>query len=156
MLYTPITDGEEVRRAFESLRDAFRTSAEERIGASYGYGDIPRYRHPEKNNLEGKFIDRDEKGLYTIVFECNGRTVMHMSIPKEGEPRGNLTGLFVQDEEENRYLTHTGIFPLRVNGRGVKKVRKKLINFTDDDCWIDVVGRKNFWLHGSTPTTHTT
>lgn len=55
MPYTQITDGEEVRRAFEDLRDAFRTDAEERIKKWYECGDIPHYLHPEKDDLRGVY-----------------------------------------------------------------------------------------------------
>ena len=142
MPYTPITDGEKVRRAFEDLRDAFRQGAQESIVERYRYEDTPLYLH-RANNLRGVFVPKyDREGPYTIEFgRGRGRDKATMtSIPKEGGVKGNSTGLFVRDEENNRYLTHSGNMNLSTSPRENEDVSKQFENFTGPGCWKDVEG----------------
>ena len=143
MPYTPITDGEEMRRAFEALRDAFLTGAV-RVEGEY-YGDPFRYLHQNKNDLWGGIFYQEQKNTYRIGFG-RGRVydgapaILEMSVPGQKGMRGSFAGLFVQDKRGNRYLTHSGNLTIPHHHWAKGNVHGGLMQFTGNNCWIDVEG----------------
>ena len=135
MPYTAITDEEKVKQAFEDLWSKFKEGAQE----NGIYSGAHCYYHRNKNDLWGALgkhsndadfiaFGRGEfgsAGERPPVFEMNYRA---------GRDGGQDKGVFVQDDEGNRYLTHSG--NLRISGK--QNVRDQLMNFTGNVFWIDV------------------
>ena len=136
MKYTPITDEDEVRNAFEWLKIAFQTNADEEF-KTY---DSPAYRY-NRFNLWGAFSEK-EKNRYWIGFGNTGsnNTIFEANPPKSGADGRQGQGLFVKDDKGNRYLTHSGNFNLsrghEAAGGGSREAFQKFID--SDQCWVSV------------------
>ena len=140
MHYTAITDEEEVMQAFEDLWSKFKEGAHE----NGRYDGAHCYYHRNRNDLWGvrgkhHINDADFIGFGRGGFGSSGekRPIFEMNY-RAGKDGGQDKGVFVQDDEGNRYLTHSG--NLRT---GEKDVREKLMEVTDDDFWIVVKGNKH-------------
>ena len=132
MLYTAITDAQEVKKTFEDLRDVFQDKGEKR--GYYHNDNNPRYCLQDKEDLWGAFGDSDEN-RYAIIFGRGNRMNFHVNPPMEGADDRQGKGLFVRDDAGNKYLTHSG------NSLGhLANSREKLINFRPD-LWITVTVR---------------
>ena len=143
MPYTMITDRNEVRQAFEELQNAFQADAE-RSGESYRND---RYYHRDKDNLWGAFGQHEGRNAYFIGFGRGNSTitVFEANPPKEGDDGRQGEGLFVRDERDNKYLTHSGNLSIstRNTQRSPRNVRDRLTEFTGPGCWISVVNKNN-------------
>ena len=129
MTYTPITDKVEVRKAFEWLRDAFQTNADQEIKLRY-----PGYQH-DRFKLRGAFST--DKDKYWICFgnTDSNRAVFEANPPKSGT-NNRLGGLFVKDDKGKRYLTHRGGGHFNLPGKGN---REAFLQFIDSDqCCVSV------------------
>ena len=140
MLYTAITDEDEVKQALEELKDAFQAGAEQN-GESYGEH---RYVHRNKDGLWGA-IGRQKnprkRDKHFIGFGRGGSMVFEASPSREGDHGGQSGGLFVKDDGGNRYLTYSGNLRISAESpRSKENVRDQLMDFTGPDCWIDVTG----------------
>ena len=140
MRYTVITDEEKVKQAFEDLWSKFKEGTQE----NGRYDGAHCYYHRNRNDLWGvrgkhHTNDADFIGFGRGGFGSSGerRPVFEMNY-RAGKDGGHDKGVFVQDDEGNRYLTHSG--NLRT---GEKDVREKLMEVTDDDFWIVVKGNKH-------------
>lgn len=131
MIYKPITDEKGVRKAFTRLQNLFHKNAE---------GSKERSIHPTLN-LIGKLYEEEtgqQLDRYWIEFERgkhdNNRSFAANVRPesRDKDSSTGLSGLFVKDERDHRFLTHDGSF------NGIKDSSKKFREFSDSDRWIDV------------------
>ena len=140
MTYTPITDEQSIRKAFEIIKRAFQAGdIEEKEVCKH-----PAWLH-KKINLYGAFGEVVEEKKYWIGFgyEEDEKPIFGANIAMEGTGRD---GLFVRDEESGRTLfTHSG--NLHLGSRKEEKYKrhparrgcaKKLKEFTGPDMWVDV------------------
>ena len=142
MLYTAITDKDEVKQTLEELKDAFQVGAEQN-GESYGER---RYVHRNKDGLWGAIgrqKDPRKRDKHFIGFGRGGSMVFEASPSREGDHGGQGGGLFVKDDGGNKYLTHSGNLRISAESpRSKENVRDHLMKFTGSNCWIDIEGKE--------------
>ena len=142
MLYTAITDKDEVKQTLEELKDAFQVGAEQN-GESYGEH---RYVHRNKDGLWGAIgrqKDPRKRDKHFIGFGRGGSMVFEASPSREGDHGGQGGGLFVKDDGGNKYLTHSGNLRISAESpRSSENVRDHLMKFTGSNCWIDIEGKE--------------
>ena len=140
MKYTPITDEDEVRNAFEWLRNTFQANADREF-KSYG---SPAYRH-DRFKLWGAFAPMENRYFIGFGNTDSKNTVFEANPPKSGADGRQGQGLFVKDDKGNRYLTHSGIFNLpKVHEAASGGSREAFRKFIDSDqCWVSVSEMKH-------------
>ena len=101
MIYTPITDEEEVLDARQSLEEIVKDGAEPtRI-----FG-LPGHWHEHVNVAVGF---GHSQNVHRIVFSDLPNSDGRFQVNPPIAPGKNGEGLFVKDENERRYLTHSGL-----------------------------------------------
>lgn len=139
MKYTPITDEDEVRNAFEWLRTAFQADADREF-KSYG---SPAYQH-NRFKLWGAFAPMENRYWIGFGNTDSSNTIFEANPPKSGANGQYGEGLFVKDDKGTRYLTHSGNFSLPKGHEAAKGSRQAFRQFTDSDqCWVSVSEKKN-------------
>ena len=117
MKYTPITDETEVSDARRSLEEIIKDSAETTMVWS-----LPGYWHEHANVAVGF---GQSQAVHRVAFSDrpndNGRLQVNPPISpgKQGE------GLFVKDENERRYLTHSGLITNLPHSHPAKTQRRE-------------------------------
>ena len=144
MPYTPISETDEVRRAFESLKEALQTVCGEPRITPMGYH---HFSHRE-NDLLVSLHDSDEHQRYFIVFQENEnqRNVFEANPPKSGHDGRRGEGLFVANEHGSRYLVHTGNLNLPSEHPVQINISEELRKSTGTQRWIKVAGKKKMYL----------
>ena len=139
MKYTPITDEDEVRNAFEWLEKAFKANADREI-TRYGY---PGYQH-DRFKLWSAFSPMENRYLIGFGKTDSSTTVFEANPPKSGANGRQGEGLFVKDDKGNRYLTHSGNFSLPRGHEAARDSRDAFRKFIDSDqCWVSVSEKKH-------------
>ena len=142
MTYTPITDEDEVREAYEWMRNAFQANADQEVNRAGCLG----YQH-DHFNLWGAFDPMEKENRYWIAFGNmnSSKIVFEANPPKSGTDGRQGEGLFVKDDKGNRYLTHSGNFNLREGHEAARgRSRETFRKFTDSDrCWVSVSGKED-------------
>lgn len=139
MVYTPITDDDEVRNAFEWLRDAFQTDADREINRY----SSPGYQH-DRFKLWGAFSPMEKRYWIGFGNTDSSTTVFEANPPRSGADGRQGEGLFVKDDEGKRYLTHSGNFNLSKGHEAASGSREAFRKFIDSDrCWISVTEKKH-------------
>ena len=139
MKYTPITDEDEVRNAFDWLRNTFQANADREF-KSYG---APAYRH-DRFKLWGAFSPMENRYWIGFGNTDSNNTIFEANPPKSGTNGRQGEGLFVKDDKGKRYLTHSGTFSLPKDHEAARGSREAFRKFIDSDqCWVSVSEKRH-------------
>ena len=138
MPYTPISETDEVRKAFKSLKRVLREVSDKTTKTPGGH-HVFEHR---KRKLSVEFGETDNR--YIIAFRNNeGRNVFEVNPPKSGHDGRHGEGLFVADENESRYLVRTGNLTVSGEHPVQSKVSEAFRDFTGTKRWMKVEGKQH-------------
>lgn len=149
MTYKPLRLQDEIRQAYVDLERIFRDTKGAVAIRAYGYDG---YLH---GDIWGAFDLNPDKRRYWIGFGLRdasvaaepgatmGNPVFEACPPKEGDSGQLGEGLFVQDQDGARSLTHSGNLAVRASHPNVRGVRTALMAFSERKGWVDVDGKSN-------------
>ena len=137
MPYTPISETDEVRSAFKSLKRVLRKVSDKTKKTRGGH----RVFGHRKRKLSVEFGEVDNQ--YIIAFRNNeGRNVFEANPPKSGHDGRHGEGLFVADENGSRYLVRTGNLSVPREHPVQSNVSEAFRDFTGTKRWMKVEGKQ--------------
>ena len=138
MAYTPILEETDLEDAFNRFKELFSKSAERR-------GQRIFVVSSEFNELHCEFVDPSEAAYerFELLFgrgsKSNTIAINVRAREREKASSRGLQGLFVKDENDVMYLTHSGTIRKKNSPhRHLREVE------TREDDWIDVEGEERF------------
>ena len=137
MSYTPISETDEVRRAFESLKRVFKKVSDETTRNNKGH----HFFSHRESELRVQLGELDKRYLIAFLDIEKDKSVFEPSPPKSGTNGNHGRGLFVAEENGSRYLVHTGNLNLSQKHPVRNEVREAFRDFTGPQRWRDIEGR---------------
>ena len=134
MKYTPITGEDDVLDAYQSLEEVVKECAE-----PTKVFDCPGYWHDHVNVAVGFGRTR---AVHRIIFDDRPNSSGRFQVNPPTSPGNQGEGLFVKDENEKRYLTHSGIIGQVPNTHPSKTQGEEEWN----DAFRHHSNRPGFWI----------
>ena len=134
MKYTPVTDEDDVLDAYHSLEEILKEGAE-----PTKVFNCPGYWHDQVNVAVG--FGRTT-AVHRIVFTDSPNSSGRFQVNPPISPGKQGEGLFVKDENERRYLTHSGIIRNFPNAHPAMAQGEEVWN----DAFRHYSNRPDFWI----------
>ena len=138
MPYTSISETNEVREAFESLKAAIQSVSDEEKTTPRGAHD---FGHQESDLLVSFGDFELPRYLIRFLEYESERTVFEANPPKSGMNGRQGAGLFVADELGRRYLVRTGNLTVSGDHPVQRNISQAFQQFTGPNRWINVEDR---------------